>query len=371
MKKTGKILIGIVLGLIALILLCVLIFVFIYFTRFQTIASVEKESGYADGYDLYSMNIEYSYDLDAIIDCGLDTDQGFFDAVIKEALPLLPVSIKVPSFGCSAFRLKTDDGDMLMGRNYDFKNNTSAMLVYCAPRDGYRSVAFAALDNISANNPEASLKKKMTTLVAPFVCLDGMNEKGVSIAVLTVDSDPVNQNTGKEKICTTVAIRLILDRAASTEEAVELLRAYDMRASAGRDYHFYINDASGDGRVVEWDCESETRELVATPVDVVTNFYTIYADNVLPDQRNGIYGHGKERYEAVVEVLQAQAAQPALTTAWDALKAAAQEPRAEELTSNTQWSIVFNNTDLTAQIVIRRNWDDLYYYDLTENTLSD
>ncbi len=370
MKKSAKIFAGTVLGFIGLILLCVLIFVGIYFTRFQSLASVEKESNYSDEYDLYTMNIEYDYDLDAIIDYGLDTDQGLFDAVIKESLPLLPVSIKAPSFACTAFKLKTVDNDVLMGRNYDFKKNTSAMLVYCAPKGYYRSVAFAALDNISANNLQDGFKKKIATLVTPFICLDGMNEKGVSIAVLVVDSDPVNQSTGKEKICTTIAIRLVLDRAATTEEAVELLRNYDMRASSGKDYHFYINDASGDGRVVEWDCESEMRELVATPVDVVTNFYTIYEEKVLPNQRNGIYGHGKERYDSVLEVFNQQSENPTVLTAWDALKSVAQESVGETLTSNTQWSIVYNNTDLTAEIVLRRNWDDLYRYDLTNNTLT-
>lgn len=122
-----------------------------------------------------------------------------------------------------------------MGRNYDFKRDTSAMLVYCEPKGGYKSVAFAALDNISANIPDVSMKKKLATLTAPFICLDGMNEKGVSIAVLTLDSEPVHQNTGKPVIGTTLVIRLILDRAATTEEAVELLNQYDMFATSGRD----------------------------------------------------------------------------------------------------------------------------------------
>lgn len=369
MKKAGKITLGIVLGLLVLVFLCVSVFVCIYLTRFQTISSIEKVSDYADGYDLYRMDIRYDYDLDAVIDYGIENDQDLFDSIIQEALPLLPVSIKAPSFGCTAFQLIQTDGDVLMGRNYDFKKNTSAMLVYCTPKDGYRSVAFAALDNVSANDPQANIKKKLATLTAPFICLDGMNEKGVSIAVLVVDSEPVNQSTGKAKLCTTLAIRLVLDRAATTEEAVALLREYDMYASSGKDYHFYINDASGDGRVVEWDCESETRELVATPIDVVTNFYTIYADRVLPNQRNGQYGHGKERYLAVLEVFGKHDGNPTLVTAWDALKAASQEPQGEELTSNTQWSIVYNNTDLTAQIVVRRNWDDVFEYDLTENLL--
>ena len=85
--------------------------------------------------------------------------------------------MKAPNFGCSAFCTQGTDGHTLMGRNYDFKNDTSAMLVYCTPKDGYASVAFAALDNINANTPDASMAKKLATLTAPFICLDGMNEK--------------------------------------------------------------------------------------------------------------------------------------------------------------------------------------------------
>ncbi len=109
-----------------------------------------------------------------------------------------------------------------------------------------------ALNNASAKS-ERSIKEKLSLLTSPLICLDGINEKGVSIAVLTLDSKPVNQDTGKMPIIPTIAIRLALDRAATTEEAVELLRSYDMFAAGGRDYHYYITDASGDGRVVEYD----------------------------------------------------------------------------------------------------------------------
>ena len=135
---------------------------------------------------------------------------------------------------------------------------------------------------------------------------DGMNEKGVSIAVLTLDSDPVHQDTGKPTISTTLAIRLVLDRAASTEEAVTLLKSYDMFASSGRDYHFYITDANGDGRVIEYDCNSNTRELVDTKSEAITNFFILYKDKVAPNQRNGIYGHGRERYDAVLNVFETE-----------------------------------------------------------------
>lgn len=343
-------------------------FVCEYTGRFQTIRTIEKVTDYED-YNLYSMDVKYDYDLDSVIEYGITDDQSLVDAIVEEAIPILPVQIDVPDFGCSAFTLQEADGDILMGRNYDFRRDTSAMLVYCEPEDGYKSVGFAALDNISANTPKETMKKKLATLTAPFICLDGMNEKGVSIAVLTLDSEPVHQNTGKPVIGTTLAIRLILDRAASTAEAVELLQQYDMFASGGRDYHFYITDSTGDGRVIEYDCESETRELVATPVRSVTNFFALYKDQVLPDQRNGIYGHGKERYDKMEALFDYEEIYTK-DVAWEALKAAAQEPSAEDITSNTQWSIIYDDTNLTAEIILRRNWENVIGYDLKDNTLT-
>ena len=184
-----------------------------------------------------------------------------------------------------------------------------------------------------------------------------------------MDSEPVHQNTGRPVIGTTLVIRLILDRAATTEEAIELLNQYDMFATSGRDYHFYITDASGDGRVVEYDCESETREMVATPIRSITNFFGLYKDKVLPNQKNGIYGHGKERYDKMEAIFDYEEVYTS-DVAWEALKAASQEPSEEEVTSNTQWSIVYDDTNLTAEIALRRNWDDVIGYNLKDNTIT-
>lgn len=352
--------------LLVLVLIVAAVFCCLYWTRFQTIASIEKLTDYDDGYNVYRMNIAYDYNLDDIIAKGITDNQSFIDAIVGEALPLLPVHIEAPSFGCSALTVRDTDGDVHMGRNYDFSLNTSAMLVYCTPKNGYRSVALAALDNVKANDPLAGLVPKMSTLTAPFVCLDGMNEKGVSIAVLTLDSQPVHQQTDKPDVATSTIIRLVLDRAATTQEAVDLFRSYDMFAAAGRDYHFYITDASGDGRVVEYDPEDETRPMTDTKTDVITNFFINYKDRVLPNQKNGIYGHGRERFDAIEAVLQAEEAHTSQTV-WNALRAAAQDPNPEDITSNTQWSLNYNNTDLTVEMILRRHWDDMLTFDLNAN----
>lgn len=371
MKKKGKNIVGfVVLGIVAVLVLLVIAFLIIYASRIKTISTIEQISSYNEGIDLYRMDIKYDYSLDAIIDRGITDDQSMIDSLLKEALPFLPVHVKAPNFGCSAFTVDSVDGEVLMGRNYDFRSDSSAMLVYCTPSDGYKSVAFAALDNLGANVADADIKAKLTCLAAPFVCLDGMNEKGVSIAVLTLDSEPVKQDRGKPDIGTSLAIRLVLDRAATTQEAVDLLNQYDMISTANRDYHFYITDASGDGRIIEYDCESETRELVATPTRTVTNFFILYKDKVTNTEgKNGIYGHGRDRYDKMEAIFDEEEGSQNRDTAWRALQAASQVPKGEDITSNTQWSIVFNNTDLTLEFVLHRNWDDMFAYDLNTNTI--
>ena len=181
-------------GVLAVVAVAAVGFGALYASRIQTANSIEKLTDY-DDYNLYRMQVRYDYDLDKMIANTTADNQSFIDAAVKQALPLLPVSIKAPTFGCSAFHIQETGGDHLMGRNYDFKRDTSAMLVCTAPKDGYKSIAFAALDNLGVNQADASTKAKIASLLAPFACLDGINEKGVSIAVLTLDSEPTKQDT--------------------------------------------------------------------------------------------------------------------------------------------------------------------------------
>ena len=328
----------------------------------ETMESIQKITSYDDGYGLYRMDIKYDYSIERIIENSGDDDQSVINAICKECIPFAKVNIQAPKFGCTAFTMTMADGRRTMGRGYDFKFDTSAMLVRCDPKDGYSSVAFAALNNVQIKDP-MSEKARVACLAAPFLCLDGVNEKGVSIAVLTLDSEPTCQKAaGKQTLCTSLVIRLVLDRADSTEKAVELLKKYNMRAICGRDYHFYITDPTGDGRVIEFDCDSEARETTVTPSEAVTNFYIMYKDKVLPNQKNGVYGHGRERYDTAMKVIEESRGKATDEDAWKALKGVAQLPSPTDITSNTQWSILFENTDPAATICIRRHWNDRYRY---------
>ena len=108
--------------------------------------------------------------------------------------------------------------------------------------------------------------------------------------------------------------------------------------------------------MVEWDPRDPDRACKATPVRQVTNFYACYGDEVLPNQKNGELGHGKERAVAIADVLDAHVGAQDEAVAWKALRAAAQEPNPEDITSNTQWSVVFDNTEPAAAITLRRHW---------------
>ena len=108
---------------------------------------------------------------------------------------------------------------------------------------------------------------------------------------------------------------------------------------------------------------------MATQTEAVTNFFILYKDRVLPNRKNGIYGHGKERYDAVLDVF-AQASGAAEQTVWAALRAASQDPNPNDITSNTQWSISYSNTRGTAEFALRRHWQDHFVYSLSDNTVT-
>ena len=115
-----------------------------------------------------------------------------------------------------------------------------------------------------------SLSGDAQVFAALYAPLDGMNEKGLAVSVNMIqDTAAINQNTGKDGITTTTAIRLMLNKAATVDEALRLLEQYDLHGSLGMMIHFVIADNSGRGVAVEY----INNEIVVTETPVVTNFY--------------------------------------------------------------------------------------------------
>ena len=180
--------------------------------------------------------------------------------------------IKPGDFGCSTVCVKDKNGTVYFGRNFDWAKGR-AMIVHTMPEDGYESLSTCDLDFLGFGDdyqPDGSMQERIQTLAAIYVPLDGMNEKGLVIADLMAgDDEETHQKTDRPDLTTTTAIRLLLDRAANVDEAVELLKQYDMNSSIGAAHHFSIADKSGKSVVVEY----VNGAMLVAETNIVTNHY--------------------------------------------------------------------------------------------------
>lgn len=209
--------------------------------------------------------------------------------------------------------------------------------------------------------PTKNLLNRIITLAAPYAPLDGMNEKGLAIGVLIITEGVVHQDTGKVPITTTSAIRMVLDKAATVDEAIALLKQYDMHLSGETGYHFQIADASGDTAIVEY-INNEMHVLTKEEGYTAATNFVLYNDLNL--------GYGQDRYEKIKE---AQEATNGIMTEEEALDLLLNVPAqgvrevegsSEGIPSDTQWSSVYNLDDLTLQICTSRDRSRIYNYSL-------
>ena len=326
----------------------------------KSVNSIEQ----IDEYGLYKMEIHGDYGLDKLIaNGGASTDQELVQFNIDHILKGLPVEFDVPDFGCSTFQAQTPEGDWLMGRNYDL-DYAPGMIVVTEPENGYKSVSVAniAVLGYGEDKLPTNFANSFMNLAAPYLPMDGMNEKGLSIGVLLIRDDITKQETDKLDMTTTAMIRYVLDKAANVEEALALFESVDMHSSANASYHFQLADASGDSALVEY-VNNElqvTRKGETDKPMALTNF-------IVADANYG-FGHGHDRYETVTTALKESKNVLTEEAAMDVLQSVSvknYDPVTEE-GSDTQWSVVYNNSDLTFDIVAGGNFETVHSFELFE-----
>ena len=234
-------------------------------------------------------------------------------------------------FGCSTLLAAGQEGGYLFGRNFDWEN-CNAMIVSAKPENGYASVSTVNTDFIQAGGLDTSkLPDQIQAIVGLYAPLDGMNEKGLAVSINMIqDSDTISQDTGKPDITTTTAVRLLLDQAATVQEAIELLNQYDLHAYMGMMVHFAIADVEGNSVTVEY----VENEMSVVETSVVTNFYLTEGEK---------YGIGTEqshkRYDTLLDTLQEKTIMTE-TDVRDALDSVSKHNFGEF--ESTEWSIVMN-----------------------------
>lgn len=335
---------------------------------------------------IYEMDYTVDYKLDKALNFGIHDTQTLKMFV---ALNLMDTIISTKSMnisydaGCSAFACpdKTS-GDYLMGRNFDFNHKDQnsnripipVIAVHTAPADGKKSVSFVDgqfVDYKSGFYTDG--KSDLSMLMAlPYLLLDGINENGFAVSVLKLDGNPTQQQeTGKKKIFTTVAMRMLLDKAGTVQEALTLLDNYNMCTdNVPASYHFFMADAKGDYAIVEYTNpnldENPNKMEILTGNDTlrcVTNFY------VAPSMGETAHGmkyssHGMERYLDLRKVLLEHNYALTPEEGMNLLKIVAQGPESTRSTGFTQWSEIFNLSKKKVTMSILREWDKQFKFEV-------
>lgn len=268
---------------------------------------------------------------------------------------LADAAVNGSSFGCSTLTVSSPDGHQLFGRNFDWQT-CNALVVTSKPSQGYASISTVNLGFISQAGGSLNQmleQNDIRVLAALYAPLDGMNEKGLAVSVNMIqDSASINQNTEKSDLTTTTAVRLLLNKAASVDEALDLLRQYDLHASMGMMIHFALADTTGKGVVVEY----INNEMVVTETPVVTNFY------LAEGTKHGIgTQQSHERYNILTQTL---ADHPTMTMedVRDAMDSVSKDNFNEF--ESTEWSAVFDLNTGTAHYYHRENYENRYTFSI-------
>lgn len=341
----------------------------------HSMKQLDKDGG------LYEINYTVDYQLDKVLSSGITETNALFKYIGSILFDKMPGSKQTAKFGsgCSAFAATEASGKgFLMGRNYDFRHaksdstykDISAIVVHTAPAGDKKSISIVDAANLGYekgfyNDNESDLSMLMGL---PYALLDGINEDGFAIGILALKENQTAQNTGKPKISSTVAMRMLLDRVSTVKEAIDSLKKYDMdmRGQGRSNYHFFMADAKGDYAIVEY--TNAKGDTIPSVMEVftgndtcryVTNFYVSPTMVGRPDGWGST--HGLDRYNKLKKELQTNNYKLSTEDAWILLDSVSQPPT-KEITSQTQWSSLYNLTERTLRLATLRKFGSYYNF---------
>lgn len=260
------------------------------------------------------------------------------------------------SYGCSTLTAKSNEGHVMMGRNFDYPSGT-AMILHTIPDRGYESITTFNVEFYGFGKdwlPEGFANQYMA-LSGLFFALDGINEKGFAIADLMAgDNVETHQRTGKPALTTSTAIRYLLNNAANVEEALELLKGIDMHSDIGSAHHYAMSDATGRSVVVEY----VENKMVVTETKAVTNHY-------LCDAKHNVgLIEGDKRYEQLCQRYEQSNGMMSEKEITKAIESVSQAGNDEGF-MGTLWTMVMNLDDHSVTYYSRRHFDKPFHFEMT------
>ncbi len=389
-KRNKSLVKTILLSILSVVVLLLLVAGFIWMNEIRTLLSIREimtGDDNTNGY-VYEITVFGDYYLDEYLEAGGTKNDkeliNFLTSKITKGLFNLSIE-ESDTVGCSSFSANAANGDKVFARNYDmFKTNVA--IVHTNPTNRYKSISTVDLSflGVASDKRMEGLGHKINTIAAAYAPLDGMNEKGLAVGIYMTHQGPgktnvpTDQETGKPDLTSTVLLRLMLDQAATVEEAIAIAGKYDMHDSANSSFHYMISDANGRSAVLEYiagtdstDTDGQKRELMVIYNDdstslagtdryqLVTNFiiYPGYYEE-------GDKQHGFDRYQIVkAELEQRDGIVKDDEDAMSVLKEVALSDWDNDIYSVTIHSVIYNQTNRTVYWVGNRHYgEDAYIY---------
>jgi hypothetical protein len=220
------------------------------------------------GTNAFVMDYYVDYHIDKIRDRGMDVHH-IEDSCISTLFPdfIVPIAIRVKhaylskevktvedsGHHCSTVALRSNSGHVFFGRNFDYSND-ACLILRVHDRGGLASISVIDLAYLNMNRAhldQTRLIERIPLLFAPYYVMDGMNRHGVTIAHMSVPHAEPPVDPKLPAIAEATLERLVLDYAKDADEAVELMRAFNVHFVVAR-VHVMVADASGRSRIVEF-----------------------------------------------------------------------------------------------------------------------
>ena len=317
---------------------------------------------------LYLCNYQNNYFLDELLKEGSNNLKELVSFLSgKMDLPKKYLNAKMPSFGCTSFNGVTPGGDYILARNFDFKDGPT-LLLWTAPENGYKSIGLVDMNFLlygyKHQNPDR-LKTRLKLLIAPYCCTDGINEEGLSVAVLELKTKATSQSNGNVPLPTTAVVRAVLDSCSTVDEAIEKFRKFDMKDSLFCCYHYQIIDRSGRSVVIEYlNNEMKIIEEPVVPGGIVTlqaltNFF-------ISEGGDNAKAMGYDRFDIVKNDLLETKGLYTEKEAMGVLKRCNLDYPRFCYQVTTLWSAVYNASKALVDICAGMDYEHQYRFDVTK-----
>jgi hypothetical protein len=255
-------------------------------------------------------------------------------------------------FGCSSLYIKNNKGGYYFGRDYDMTPTTNLLVLANYPDHGYSSISSSDVNGV-AQLFKTNNKNELEQLVKLFAIIypvDGINEKGLSITLNSVLDGTLwktfQNEPNKKTISHTTAVRLILDKAATVNEAIELLKSLNYDGSI-QNVHYQISDTTGKSVAIEY----YNDKMYITETPVLTNYYV---SEDIPEGHNSEYPIDK-RFNDLMKFYKAK---PIMN--YTEIKESMIAAKQDSQEAKTEWTVIYDTLNLEANYYRKLDYQHVY-----------